>query len=55
MMKSKYTLKNFLDVICAAPHVSSLRDKLEEFYAISAYHVVVHEDFNNIRKWIDHL
>jgi hypothetical protein len=53
--KFDYTLKNFLEVISAAPHIPPLKSKLEEFYAISAYHIAVHEDFNGIRKWIEHL
>ena len=52
---SKYTLNNFLDIISAAPHIAPLREKIQEFYAISAYHIAMHEDFNNIRSWIDHV
>lgn len=54
-LSNSYKLSNFLDIVSAAPHIAALAQDLELFYAISAYHIAVHENFHNIRSWIDHV
>lgn len=54
-LSNSYKLSNFLEIVSAAPHIAALAQDLELFYAISAYHIALHEDFHNIRAWIDHV
>jgi hypothetical protein len=55
MLSGDYTLKNFLDLIEPNFDTPGMRYNLEHFYALSAYHVAVHSDFNNIRNWMDNM
>ena len=56
MLRNSYKLSNFLEIITKeGTALAGYGDLLQSFYAASAFHISVHPDFDNIRKWMDHI
>lgn len=52
-LRGSYKLGNFLDIVTRDSPLSRFKEEIEMFYAMSAFHVAVHKDFQPVVHWMD--
>ena len=52
-LRGSYKLKNFLDIVTRDSPLSGFKEEIEMFYAMSAFHIAVHENFKPVEHWMD--
>lgn len=52
-LRGTYKLSTFLDMISSGLSLGGAKEDLEMFYAMSAFHISIHKDFDTVEKWMD--
>lgn len=54
-LRGTYKLDTFLDLFSSNLSLQGGKDDLEQFYAVSAFHVAINEEFKPVEKWMNTL
>ena len=52
-LRGTYKLNTFLDMLSDNPVVGGNKEEIEMFYALSAFHIAIHENFMPVEHWMD--